>query len=84
MIGFQGQPGTTPFRSISSRPDALDDLNRSSWLRFSQCHAQPRELECEAEQCKHRNYEYDSATHHQQYIDTRTKLRHMPKHYDGE
>ena len=56
----------------------------SRFWRFSQCHAQPLELKCEAEQRKQRNYQHDSTTCHQQDIDTRTKLRHMPKNYDRE
>jgi hypothetical protein len=63
---------------------ALEDLKRSISLRFSQCHAQPLELECEAEQPKQRNNKHDSAPRHQKDIDTRTKLRDMPKNYDGE
>ena len=62
----------------------LEASRVSRFWRFSQCHAQPLELKCEAEQRKQRNYQHDSTTCHQQDIDTRTKLRHMPKNYDRE
>src|SRR6202521_5062568 len=70
---------TTPNASPQSHPEPgrrsileAVGISRSSSSSFSQCHAQPLELQREAEQPKQRNYEHGSATRHQRKIGIKT------------